>query len=144
MHVFKDCLGQVLELEPNFAENWSEAMSKPHLLISAATATFLITGLIAGGNSGAFAQDLCEYMPSLTSDTLTHHGYSNKLAQPGARGTSTVVVTTGTISESNCPAGTSGTVAITINDYTQGPGKSPFDDHDSSTCETISGNAPCP
>jgi hypothetical protein len=113
-------------------------MPKSHLLIAAATAALLT----AGGGSGTFAQTLCEFTPP-PSETFTYHGYGSHPAEPGAPGTSTVVVIEGTASYV-CGDGRSGAQAITGKDYTQGPGNSPFNDHDSSTCEVISGPLPCP
>jgi hypothetical protein len=116
-------------------------VSKSHLLITAATAAFLITSQ----SSGTIAQTLCEYTHSQTGpDTFTYKGYSSNPAEADAPGTSTVVVTTTTLSvvSGSCPD-QSGTITLTDNNYIQGPGNSPFDDHDSTTCEAT-GTQVCP
>jgi hypothetical protein len=70
------------------------------------------------------------------SDPVYYDGYSNHPASGPGPGTSTVVVSTTTTTQTPAAAGCDpvGTMTVTTIDYTAGPGQSPYDSHDSSTC----------
>jgi hypothetical protein len=120
-------------------------MSTSHFFTVATAAVVL---LISGG-PGAFAQRCATFprITSLTTETLTYHGYSVKFANSDSKGkgTSTVEVTTVITECASGPGSIPGKRVEVHKDYTDGTGKSPFEERNPipSTCEAI-GSLNCP
>jgi hypothetical protein len=121
-------------------------MSKFHLLIRAA----IVTPLIAVG-SNALAERICPPPIGLsTASVATYHGYSNKVAEPGAPGTSQIQTTDSSVTAfcfdtPDTPPETVGTKTTHEETYISGPGKSKFETRNPivSTCEAT-GTLSCP
>lgn len=111
-----------------------------------ATAAFGISGGVAS------ADVICNQIESGLASATSYHGYSNKVAKPGAPGTSTVVSGRSTTTKfcfdsdtgENVPE-EGGTKTTTSENYTDGPGNSPFGKRNpiSSTCQAT-GTLSCP
>jgi len=123
-------------------------MYKSRLVLSfaLATAAFVISSGVAS------AEVICNQIGTALASTTSYHGYSNKVAEPGAPGTSTVVSGRSTTTKFCFDTETGenvqeegGTKTTTSENYTDGPGNSPFGKRNpiSSTCQAT-GTLSCP
>jgi len=118
-------------------------MYKSHVILSLSIAVAACS--MSGGV--ASADVICNQIGS-----SSYHGYSNKVAAPGAPGTSTVLSGSTSITKSCFDSDTfervpeeEGTKTTTSENYVDGPGNSPFAKRNpiSATCEAT-GTLTCP
>jgi hypothetical protein len=116
------------------------------LTFAIATAAFGIGGGVAS------AEVICNQIGLSSASITSYHGYSNKVAKPGAPGTSTVLSGKSTTTKFCFDSDTGetvpeegGTKTTTSKNYVDGPGNSPFGNRNpiSSTCEAT-GTLSCP
>jgi hypothetical protein len=108
-------------------------------------------GLLCIVGTAASAQVVfCSDSPISLAFISTFHGYSNKPADPGAPGTSTIVSSSSTQTHSEFNPATErcevvGTKHTTSENYTDGPGNSPYENRNpiSASCEAT-GTLSCP
>ena len=119
-------------------------MSKFRLHATAAMAA----ALLGIGCTAASAQVFCVGTSTGSASEATYHGYGDEPADPGSPGTSTIVTgttftTVAAFNPETEQCETVGTRTTTTVNYIDGPGNSPYDQFDSSTCEAT-GTLSCP
>ena len=121
-------------------------MSRFHCLASAASAA----ALLCIASTAASAEVFCNQNSLSFASFNFYYGYSEQPAAPGSPGTSTITEG-GTSTTVFCfdpetgEGGIVGTIATTSENYTDGPGESPYENFNpiSSTCEAT-GTLSCP
>ncbi len=112
----------------------------------------VVATIAIGGSTATSAEELCSFFSLGSAFETNYHGYSNKVAAPGAPGTSTVSSGENTFSQTCFDSETgqiTGTLRTTTTseNYTKGPGNSKFEKFNpisgSSTC-AATGTLSCP